>query len=475
MIFHSLQFIAFFITVYVIYVSLRHKAQNRFLLVASYVFYATWDWRFLSLIIITTTTDYLCALAIHKSEDKNLRKKFVAISCVINIGILASFKYFNFFVENIISLFSAFGIDLSGPITHVIVPVGISFYTFQSLSYTLDVYRKQVEPTKNILDYALYVSFFPQLVAGPIERAKNLLPQVLADRTITPKKMREGTALIILGIFKKLYIADNLGAIVNPIFAEGANPDGSMVLIAGYAFLFQVYCDFSAYTDIARGTSKLMGFELMENFRAPYFARNVQEFWNRWHISLTTWIRDYLFYPLAFMRIKKRSIPPFWVTIITFTIMGLWHGAAWGFVLWGLYNGIVLAFYTKYSRQLKIYPMLTKPLGDRLQHILSIIITFHFILIGDIFFRSSSLAQSGDMINRLFFDFSITPDFQSQLITLILYITPMLIIDFLTTTKVAEVRVYEVSKALRYAALYVMFFLVINYGESTPTFIYFQF
>lgn len=475
MIFHSLQFLAFFVVVFAIYLSLGHRLQNRFLLLASYFFYASWDWRFLFLIMITTLTDFLCAKAIDRTSDKSIRKRYVAVSVVINLGILGVFKYYNFFLENFINLFSAFGYDISGPTLNILLPVGISFYTFQSMSYTLDVFRKQVKPAENILDYALYVSFFPQLVAGPIERAKNLLPQILTNRTVTQKAVQQAVVLIIVGIFKKLFIADNLADIVNPVFDPSASPSSAMVLIAGYAFLFQVYCDFSAYTDIARGVSKLMGFELMDNFRAPYLARNLQDFWNRWHISLTTWIRDYLYYPLAFTRFKKKSIPPYFVTVLTFTIMGLWHGAAWGFVLWGVYNGIALAIYGLISKHI---PKLKKDANEWLKaiaNVLFVMLTFHVIFVGDIFFRSVSFDQSVNLLSTLLTESPFTVEFIEQFKTLSFFILPIFIIDLFTTKKPIEDLIYEIPVPFRYCTIYVLFFLVYFYGVSKPTFIYFQF
>lgn len=475
MIFHSLQFVLFFSIVYLVYLSLQHKAQNRFLLAASYLFYSTWDWRFLILIMITTFVDHFCATSIHKTSEKRIRQRYVALSVFTNLGILAVFKYYNFFLENFVSLFASFGYDISGPTLNILLPVGISFYTFQSMSYTLDVYRKQLKPVDDVLDYALYVSFFPQLVAGPIERAKNLLPQVTSSRTLTLKAARQALVLIAFGVFKKLFIADNLGDIVDPVFASGASPSSALVLAAGYAFMIQIYCDFSAYTDIARGVSKLMGFELMDNFRAPYLARNLQDFWNRWHISLTTWIRDYLYYPLAFTRFKKKSIPPYLVTILTFTIMGLWHGAAWGYVLWGVYNGIALTIYGMLSRYL---PKVKKEASVFLKYAttaLCVLLTFHVIFIGDILFRSVSFDQSSTLITTLLTESPFTIEWLRQMKMMAFYTFPILIMDMFTTKKPIEDRFYELPLILRCFVLYILFYLIYFHGAYNSTFIYFQF
>ena len=478
MLFHSFQFFFFFLVTYALYLTLRHRAQNRLLLLASYFFYASWDWRFLSLIMITTVTDFFCARAINATADKSIRKRYVAISCTINLGILAAFKYFEFFVDSFVELVSAVGYDISGPSLNIILPVGISFYTFQSISYTLDVYRKQMKPTDSLLDYALFVSLFPQLIAGPIERGKNLLPQILSERIIEIEKVRQGLFLIALGLFKKLFVADNLGAIVDPIFASDATVSGALVLIGGYAFLFQIYCDFSAYTDIARGTSKLMGFELMENFRTPFLARNIQEFWNRWHISLTTWVRDYLYYPLAFKRFRKRSIPAPLVVIISFSILGLWHGAAWGFVVWGICNGIFLALFAEYSkRKKKIMNAIPKGLAQfsKFYAVASIALTFHVVFFGTLFFRTENPQQAFLMIDALTTNFSANAMFAQAFGNVAFFIAPIILIDLLTQKTPIEERIFEVSQVARYGTIVAMYLAVAVYGGAIPTFIYFQF
>ena len=472
MLFHSVPFAIFFALTYALYVTVKHRAQNRLLLIASYVFYATWDWRFLSLIMVTTATDFLCARAINASDIKSVRKRYVAISCFVNLSILGAFKYFEFFVDSFVDLVSLTGYDISGPALNIILPVGISFYTFQSLSYTLDVYRKQLKPADNVLDYALFVSLFPQLIAGPIERGRTLLPQILSPRIITPDMLRTGLFLICLGLFKKLFIADNLGQIVDPIFLPGADLSGALVLAGGYAFLFQIYCDFSAYTDIARGTSKLMGIELMENFRAPFLSKNIQDFWNRWHISLTTWVRDYLYYPLALKRFRKKSLPPSLILIITFTLLGLWHGAAWGFVVWGLYNGILLALYGAYSKRKSKLPLPSLgPIGP----VLSVLLTFHLVFLGTIFFRAGSVEQATSMIVALFTDFGFTTEAIALMGLTAAYILPMFLIDLLTQKEPPEIRVFQMSRPVRYTSVLVMYGLIALFGGSIPTFIYFQF
>ena len=477
MIFHSVQFVAFFVAVYLLYIQLGHKAQNRMLLVASYVFYGWWDWRFLSLIALTTVTDFLCVRGIHRSDVKAVRQRFVAVSVVVNLGVLGFFKYFDFFLENLSALVAVFGVQLTGPGLNILLPVGISFYTFQSMSYTLDVYRKQVEPTDDFLDYALYVSFFPQLVAGPIERARNLLPQITSPRVHTPTQMRQGVLLIFFGFFKKLFIADNLATIVDPVFAPGADPSGAQVLIGGYAFIYQVYCDFSGYTDIARGTSKLLGVELMENFRTPYLSTNLQDYWNRWHISLTTWIRDYLYYPLAFLRIGNRSLPASVVTVVTFVIMGLWHGAAWGFVLWGAYHGLCLALYGNFLRRFKRKKQSWAPgwVPRPAVVVAKIIGMYHVILVGELFFRSGTFTHSMTIFRALLTDFSLSAGFFADLGGVALFILPMLLLDILTLDKPLEEKAFGWPRVVRYAAYYAMFTAIVKFGTTSDAFFYFQF
>ncbi len=445
------------------------------LLIASYFFYGCWDWRFLSLILISSITDYFCGLQIEKYDEKIDRRKFVLISLFINLGILAFFKYFNFFVDNFIALVSIFGIHPDIRILNIILPVGISFYTFQTLSYTIDVYRKQVTPCNNFLDYALYVSFFPQLVAGPIERAKNLLPQVLKHRSLDMSNISEGLLLIYWGLFKKIFIADNLALIVDSIFAGTGSSSGGMILLGIYAFSFQIYCDFSAYSDIARGVAKLMGFEIMINFREPFFASNIQDFWNRWHISLTTWIRDYLYYPLALTRIKKKHINVKLITIITFLVMGLWHGASWNFVLWGGYHGSLLALYIMLLPKVRRYLQPHEGINAIAWKIVCIIFTFHICAFGCLLFRSQSLDQVLWMVEHLFKNFEITGDVVSLFWQYILYILPLLLVE-LGQFKYKELTyLFRYKRAFRYVFYSVLFYLMTMYSSKAASFIYFQF
>ena len=307
MIFNSIDFLFFIPVVVLVYWISNHKIQNLFLLFASLFFYGFWDWRFLSLLILSSVIDYISALGIQKYENNSSYKRmFLTFSLVSNLGILGFFKYFNFFIDNASRILGVFGLHSSVSTLEIILPLGISFYTFQTLSYTIDVYRGELKPVKNFTDFALYVSFFPQLVAGPIERATRLLPQIQSPRTWNFIQVQEGTFLILLGYFKKVFVADNIGEIVNQIYAM-PDPSGSKIFIALIAFFFQIYCDFSGYSDIARGLSKWMGFELMRNFNLPVFSVNVIDLWKRWHISLMSWFRDYVYIPLGGNKVSLRK------------------------------------------------------------------------------------------------------------------------------------------------------------------------
>ncbi|MCU0664632.1 MAG: MBOAT family protein [Myxococcota bacterium] len=346
--FNSFLFLGFFALVLLCNNALRrhHAWQNRMLLAASYAFYATWDWRFAFLLLLTTSIDYTIARLLGREDRPARRKWLLGSSIAANLGILGFFKYFGFFTDSLAALLCHLGLQVSPLALHIVLPVGISFYTFQTLSYTVDVYRGKLEPRSHFLDFALYLSFFPQLVAGPIERASTLLPQIERPRIVTRAAIDAGVYLILWGYFKKLVIADNLSAIVEPGFSAPDSVKGFAVVLLLFGFSVQIYCDFSGYTDIARGVAKLLGFELMLNFKLPYFALNPQDFWNRWHISLSSWLRDYLYIPLGGNR--HGQIATYRNLIATMVLGGLWHGAAWHFVAWGLFHGMLLAVHRGY-------------------------------------------------------------------------------------------------------------------------------
>jgi len=343
MLFNSIEFLLFLPIVFVFYwfvLNTNLKAQNSLILISSYVFYGWWDFRFLSLIFLSTIVDYIIGLNIPKQDSDKKQKFLLWCSVLFNLSVLGFFKYYNFFVDSWIDLFSSVGYEIKSVWTlNIILPVGISFYTFQTMSYTIDIYRKKLEPTKDFISFASFVSFFPQLVAGPIERATNLLPQILNKREFKYEQGVQGLRLILWGMFKKVVIADSLAPMVDDIFSYYQDFGGGTLWLGAIYFAFQIYCDFSGYSDIAIGTSKLFGFELMSNFKFPYFSRNIGEFWRRWHISLSTWFRDYLYIPLGGSQEGK------WKSIrnifIIFLVSGFWHGANLTFIFWGLFHSIL--------------------------------------------------------------------------------------------------------------------------------------
>lgn len=342
MLFNSFTFLAFMAVVLPLYYSLRMRGQNLLLLVAGFVFYGWWDWRFLLLLTFSAVIDYAMALRIvdHVVGDPR-RKRWLIISMVVNLTILGFFKYFNFFIDSAATLLDTFGFEAHLPTLRIVLPVGVSFYTFQSMSYTIDAYRGTIQPTRSLLHYLSFVAYFPQLVAGPIERAANMLPVFVNERKVDARCISEGLLLILLGFFKKLVIADAVAGSVSAAFAEPLQLDGAQLLRAVYLFSLQIYADFSGYSDIARGVSKLFGIDLMINFNQPYLSSSITEFWRRWHISLSSWLRDYLYIPLGGSR--NGTVATYRNNFLTMLIGGLWHGASWNFVIWGGLHGLYLA------------------------------------------------------------------------------------------------------------------------------------
>jgi len=356
--FNSYAFWGFFLLIILLYRWANHRTQNTILLVGSYAFYACWDWRFLPLIAITTLINYYTGIGIEKyaqsGEEQRVVKKrqklLLAVSIVASLGMLGFFKYWGFFIDSTTAFLSAVGLSVSVPVLEILLPVGISFYTFQTMSYTIDVYRGETKPTKNLADFALYVAYFPQLVAGPIERSSSLLPQILERRARREGDFAEGLSLVMLGLFMKVVVADNLALIANGGFSEHEDVTGADALMGVYAFAFQIYGDFAGYSLIARGVSKWLGIDLMTNFKMPYLARNPSDFWQRWHISLSSWLRDYLYIPLGGNRGKKWKV--YRNLMLTMLIGGLWHGAGWTFICWGGLHGILLCIYRPFGNKL---------------------------------------------------------------------------------------------------------------------------
>jgi alginate O-acetyltransferase complex protein AlgI len=410
MIFNSIEFFIFLFTVYILYwfVFKKHlKAQNILLLAASYVFYGWWDWRFLSLIMLSTVVDYYVAQRIYENEEKVKRKQWLWVSVIFNVGLLGFFKYYNFFVDSWIDMFSMFGYQMKSTWTlKVILPVGISFYTFQTMSYSFDVYYKKLKPTTDFLSFAAFVSFFPQLVAGPIERASNLLSQILNKRTFSYEQSVSGIKLILWGLFKKVVIADALAPIVDDIFTNYSTYPASTLILGVTMFSFQVYGDFSGYSDIAIGTAKLFGVELMSNFKFPQFSRNVAEYWQRWHVSLSTWFRHYVYIPLGGSRGSKlKSVRNI---CIIFLVSGFWHGANWTFIFWGGFHALAFipVFLMGRNAIYKDSVVAENTMFPTLIEVGQVLLTFSIVTFSRIFFRSESITDAFAYINRIFTDLS---------------------------------------------------------------------
>ncbi|MBI5048528.1 MAG: MBOAT family protein [Deltaproteobacteria bacterium] len=403
MLFNSFEFFIFFVFVLTIYYLLNRKSQNVFLLAASYLFYGFWDWRFLFLLFVTSAVDYFISHIIHVTENPNKRKHILLISLVANLGVLGFFKYYNFFIDNFMVLTSSFGMTIEPWLLNVILPVGISFYTLQSMSYTIDVYRRNIIPCSNFLDFLLYVSFFPQLVAGPIERASNLIPQLQQKRIVNYEDIRKGCFLILFGLFQKVVIADNLGIVVDKVFSHPAQHSGVDLIIGTYAFAFQIYCDFSGYSSMAIGIARLLGIELMTNFKAPYLSASPGEFWHRWHISLSTWLKDYLYIPLG----GNRSGNIYMNLMLTMLIGGLWHGANWTMLIWGGMNGLYLVVNRKLSLLLpKRSALFSSKIAMKISSIAGVLITFNLICIAWIFFRATTLTNAVEYLSHIYVNFN---------------------------------------------------------------------
>jgi len=476
MLFNSLQFAGFFIIFYFLYFRLKHKLQNIMLLLASCIFYAAWDWRFLLLIFTTIITDYFCGTKIYSSAAEKARKRYLLLSIFINLSILGFFKYYNFFTHNLEILLSHFGIVIHSRLIHIILPVGISFYIFKSLSYTIDVYRKEMQPAKNFLDYALFVLYFPQLLAGPVSRAKDLLPQISKERNLSLHKFYEGCYLIFWGIFLKVFVADNLAMIADPVFSSAAPYNGAAVLISIYAFAFQIYCDFAGYSHIANGLSRCMGFEAVLNFNLPYFSTNPKEFWHRWHISLSTWLRDYLYIPLGGNR--KGALPTYRNLLLTMFLGGLWHGAAWTFILWGVYHGILLIIHRMLRPLFARISFVQNSTAGKIWFWLKIIFFFHLVCLGWLIFKAGSLMQVQQMLKAVICNFRFAwPDtLQITALKLLFFIGPLLIIQLIQYRKSDLLFILKVPPLSRAIFYYVCFYLLVLFGvNGGKEFIYFQF
>lgn len=480
MLFNSFEFLLYLPITFLLYwaFSRNRKIQNLIVVIASYVFYGWWDWRFLMLIAFTSACSYASGLLLERFEGQRKRQKMVsAANIVLNLGILGLFKYYNFFVDNLELLLSAMGFHLDMMTMSIILPVGISFYTFQALSYTIDIYQKKLPATHDIIEFFAFISFFPQLVAGPIERATNLLPQFQKERKFDYAKAVDGLRQMLWGFLKKLVVADNCAAVVNEHWNDYQTLPGLTLFILGVLFTLQIYCDFSGYSDIAIGCARLFGINLMRNFNVPYFSRSIPEFWRRWHISLTTWFRDYIYFPLGGSRCGK------WKTIrnvyIVWGISGLWHGANWTFVCWGLFHATLLAVYnilgisTKY-KQVVAYGRFLPNLKETGQMML----TFFLAVLGWIIFRAESMSQAAGffhaMVCNTFYDPSKLYGLMFLRFGLLLLLVEWLQRDKQHALQLPVVKPFN-YKVVRWGIYYLVLALIYNYTGTSQSFIYFQF
>ncbi len=478
MLFNSLDFAVFLPMVFILHWLVSKKGcryQNLILVVASYVFYGWWDWRFLLLIVFSTIVDYSVGLSLSKEDHVKKRKALLLTSVFVNLGLLGFFKYYNFFIDNYTTVFSFFGSKIQPNSLEIILPVGISFYTFQTLSYTIDVYRRKLEPTKDFIAFSVFVSFFPQLVAGPIERATQLLPQFYKKRSFNYNQAKEGLYLIIWGLFKKMVIADTCAKYANDIFSKYESMNSLSLLLGAIYFAFQIYGDFSGYSDIAIGTSRLFGVDLMKNFKYPYFSRDIAEFWRRWHISLSTWFRDYLYIPLGGSKGTR------WMNLrnvfIIFLVSGFWHGANWTFIVWGGLNAIYfmpLLLANKNRRHLNDVAL--ERIFPSFREFMAMLSTFLLTTLSWVFFRSNTVNEAFMYLKRLF-SFNFNGGMQYLAIERYAPELMILIICFLFVEWHSRTKEHPFFDKLRYFKLMLILLGIITLGNysSVNDFIYFQF
>ncbi len=487
MLFNSIDFAFFLPIVFILYWFMTNgnlKAQNILIVAASCLFYGWWNWHFLVLLLFSTTIDYLIGIALKKQENNQKRKLLLFTSLFLNLSFLFFFKYYNFFIENFIAVFSFFGSEIQANTLNIILPVGISFYTFQIMSYNIDVYKRKLAPTTDWFAFSAFVCFFPQLVAGPIERASNLLPQFYKKRSFNYELAVDGLRQILWGLFKKVVIADNCAEYANLIFNNSDEYYGSTLVIGALFFSFQIYCDFSGYSDIAIGTSRLFGFELMRNFHFPYFSRNIAEFWRNWHISLSTWFRDYIFIPLGGNRgsigLKIRNI------FIIFIISGFWHGANWTFVIWGILNAIyflpsiIMNNRPKQTEIIASGKYLPSP-----SEFISILTTFTLTTLGWIFFRAKDLRHAIQYIYDMVYGLSLKSGYVQTLnlisskigYTIFLFLLIFILIEWIG--REGEFGISQLNKMHkwpgRYFIYYAILIAILWFGGKQQQFIYFQF
>lgn len=474
MVFNSQEFVLFLVIVFALYwgpFSKRFKIQNILIVIASYFFYGWWDWRFLSLLLFSSVIDFATAFYMQQTENVKRRKFLLAISLITNLGLLGVFKYYDFFVTSFVEAFASLGVHLNVSTLNIILPVGISFYTFQTLSYTIDVYRKHLVATKDFIAFSAFVSFFPQLVAGPIERATHLLPQFQKPRVFNEKIAITGLRLMLWGFFKKIVIADNVGTYVDIIYGSPNDFHGLAIVVGTVFFAFQIYCDFSGYSDIAIGCSRLFGFDLMQNFDTPYFATSPRSFWRRWHISLSTWFRDYLYIPLGGNR--GGFVKTQFNLLLTFVISGLWHGANMTFVVWGFFHGLLLNLQNILAH---------KKVKIKLPKFISIIMLFSLVCFGWIFFRAKTLQEAFLLIGNITHPSS-SSEWQliflngKMPISLGISIVIWLGLEYGLKNENWNKQFLSLPTIIRWSFYYLMMLWVIIFGawSVAPNFIYFQF
>ncbi|WP_415374890.1 MBOAT family O-acyltransferase [Patiriisocius sp. Uisw_017] len=477
MLFNSFDFGLFLITIYLIYWALGNKNrvyQNALLLAGSYFFYGIWDWRFLGLLLASSLIDYGAALQIQSTSSKITKKTFLWLSITWNLGVLFVFKYYGFFVDNFTSLFYDDIYSNQYIFWNVIIPVGLSFYTFQTMSYTIDVYRERIKPTKNLLEFLCFVSFFPQLVAGPIERARSLLPQFKKDRVFDLEQSKDGLRQILWGLFKKMVVADNVAIAVNAIYASPDDFGSLSLLYASTLFFFQIYCDFSGYSDVAIGTAKLFGFKLSKNFDVPYLAKTVADYWQRWHITLTKWFTDYVYGPIV--KNTSRSYAMKSVALfITMMLIGLWHGANWTFVMFGFIQAVFIALERIRVTIGKRSYSLAIGLNNA-PFLVNLIYTSFIIIFSGIFFRAADI-QSGFHIIERIWSFIPSDNFSLIIGAKILVIPILMIAEIMTRLKPFPLLKLQrhLNKPVRWVIYYTLIFLIIQYAGPKEQFIYFQF
>ena len=478
MLFNSIGFFIFLPIVYLLYwfvtkTSLKHK--NILLLLASYFFYGCWDWRFLFLLIFSTSLDYFTGIKIADAASIRNKKFWLWLSIGINLGFLGVFKYYNFFMASFATAIGYLGVTTSFSSLNIILPVGISFYTFHGLSYVIDIYYNKIKPEKNVVDYSLFVSFFPLLVAGPIERATHLLPQLKQNRQFNYKKTVDGLQQILWGMFKKVVIADNCAAYANTLFNEQGYHSGSSLVLGAVFFSFQIYCDFSGYSDIALGTARLFGIELLKNFSFPYFSRDIAEFWRRWHISLSSWFKDYLYIPLGGSKGNQFNVVK--NTFIIFIVSGFWHGANWTFLVWGLLNAIYFLPLLLFNLNRKNIDIVAKESYlPSVAELFKMLLTFGLVTIAWIFFRANSIGFALHYIKNIFNAslFSMPQNFP--------YTTFLLLIIFVVLEWISRTGVHPFQKIkqikylpIRWSIYYIVVFSILMFAGKPQQFIYFQF